>query len=74
MRSTIDLSHNLGLGVVAEGVEDAETLRRLADLGCDRVQGYHLSRPVPGEELSAWVRSGVWRDIAIAAGLAAGAG
>ena len=55
MRSTIDLSHNLGLDVVAEGVENAETLGRLADLGCDRAQGYHISRPLTPESLVAWL-------------------
>ena len=55
VRSTIDLSHNLGLDVVAEGVEDVATLQRLAELGCDRAQGYFLSRPVPPDELIAWV-------------------
>jgi diguanylate cyclase (GGDEF)-like protein/PAS domain S-box-containing protein len=54
VRSTIDLSHNLGLDVVAEGVEDAPTLVRLAELGCDRVQGYFVSRPVPADVLEAW--------------------
>jgi len=55
VRSTIDLSHNLGLDVVAEGVEDAATLERLAELGCDRAQGYHLSRPVPADEVVDWI-------------------
>jgi diguanylate cyclase (GGDEF)-like protein len=45
VRSMIDLGHNLGLSVVAEGVEDAETLGMLRTLGCDLVQGYHLGRP-----------------------------
>ncbi len=57
VRSTIDLSHNLGLVVVAEGVEDPETLRLLAHLGCDRAQGYALSRPVPAPAFEEW-----WRD------------
>jgi diguanylate cyclase (GGDEF)-like protein/PAS domain S-box-containing protein len=57
VRSTIDLSHNLGLVVVAEGVEDPETLRLLADLGCDRAQGFALSRPVPPNDFEAW-----WHD------------
>jgi len=56
VRSTIDLSHNLGLDVVAEGVEDEATLARLAELGCDRAQGYLVSRPVPANELGAWLR------------------
>jgi diguanylate cyclase (GGDEF)-like protein len=46
VRSTIDLAHNLGLTVVAEGVDDAMVLERLRALGCDMVQGYLLSRPI----------------------------
>jgi diguanylate cyclase (GGDEF)-like protein len=45
VRSTIELAHNLGLEVVAEGVEDAETLARLAKCGCDYAQGYFIARP-----------------------------
>jgi diguanylate cyclase (GGDEF)-like protein/PAS domain S-box-containing protein len=56
VRSIIDLSHNLGLDVVAEGVEDAETLEQLSEMGCDRAQGYFLSRPVPADELLVWIR------------------
>jgi diguanylate cyclase (GGDEF)-like protein len=55
VRSTIDLSHNLGLSVVAEGVEDLETLRRLADLGCDRAQGYYITRPMPAAQCTEWL-------------------
>ena len=47
VRSMIDLGHNLGLNVVAEGVEDAATLDLLHSLGCDVVQGYHLGKPAP---------------------------
>ena len=47
VRSTIELAHNLGLRVVAEGVESADAWLRLAALGCDLAQGYHLSRPLP---------------------------
>jgi len=50
VRSTIGLGHDLGLNVIAEGVEDEMTLKRLALLGCDLAQGYHLGRPVPYEE------------------------
>jgi diguanylate cyclase (GGDEF)-like protein len=49
VRSTIDLGHNLGLVVVAEGVEDEHAWQALADLGCDTAQGYFLGRPVPPE-------------------------
>ena len=55
VRSIIDLSHNLGLDVVAEGVEDADTLERLAEMGCDRAQGFFMSRPVPSTDMLAWM-------------------
>ena len=55
VRSTIDLARNLGLDVVAEGVEDAETLHGLGELRCDVAQGFHLSRPLPADELDAWL-------------------
>jgi diguanylate cyclase (GGDEF)-like protein len=51
VRSTIELGHNLGLAVVAEGVETEEVWSRLVDLGCDAAQGYLLSRPVPAADL-----------------------
>jgi diguanylate cyclase (GGDEF)-like protein len=54
VRSTIELAHNLGLSVVAEGVENAAILQRLAELGCDEAQGYHLSKPVPLAQLQDW--------------------
>ena len=51
VRSTIDLARNLGLQVVAEGVETAEIMQGLADLRCDIAQGFHISRPLPAAEL-----------------------
>jgi EAL domain-containing protein (putative c-di-GMP-specific phosphodiesterase class I) len=51
VRSTIDLGHNLGLRLVAEGVEDPVTLDLLRQQGCDGAQGYHLSRPVPADQI-----------------------
>ena len=57
VRSTIELAHGLGLTVVAEGVEDPATLGRLADLGCDRVQGFHIARPMSEESLLTWLDS-----------------
>jgi diguanylate cyclase (GGDEF)-like protein len=56
VRSTIDLAHNLGLSVVAEGVENAGILERLRTLGCDEVQGYHISRPMPAPAFMEWLR------------------
>ncbi len=57
VRSIIDLAGSLGLTVVAEGVEDAASWQRLAEFGCDVVQGYALCRPVPATEATEWLRS-----------------
>lgn len=54
-RSVIDLGHNLGLQVVAEGAEDRQTWDMLASMGCDLAQGYYLSPPVPASELMSWL-------------------
>jgi diguanylate cyclase (GGDEF)-like protein len=55
VRSSIELAHNLGMFVVAEGVEDEATLRWLRRNGCDIVQGYHISRPQPADKLQQWL-------------------
>jgi EAL domain-containing protein (putative c-di-GMP-specific phosphodiesterase class I) len=55
VRSTIDLAHNLGLRVVAEGVESAEVRSRLAALGCDAVQGTFIRAPAPARDLREWM-------------------
>jgi len=54
VRSTIDLAHNLGLSVIAEGVESEEILTALKRLGCDGAQGYHICRPVPASDFIQW--------------------
>ena len=54
VRSTIELGRNLGVDVVAEGVETAEAWQRLASLGCTFAQGFHLCPPLPADELAAW--------------------
>jgi EAL domain-containing protein (putative c-di-GMP-specific phosphodiesterase class I) len=56
VRSTIDLGHNMGLKVVAEGVEDEALMQRLKDLRCDLAQGFHLSRPLPPAKLELWLK------------------
>jgi diguanylate cyclase (GGDEF)-like protein len=53
--STLQLAHALGLVLVAEGAEDQDTVDALITLGCDLVQGYHLSRPLPPEQLEVWL-------------------
>jgi diguanylate cyclase (GGDEF)-like protein len=56
VHSTIELGHNLGLKVVAEGVENQAIWERLAGLGCDVAQGYLISMPMPAEHMQAWER------------------
>jgi diguanylate cyclase (GGDEF)-like protein len=55
VRSTIDLAHNLGLSVVAEGVENQAVWLQLRGLQCDEAQGYHLSRPLPLDAFQRWL-------------------
>jgi diguanylate cyclase (GGDEF)-like protein/PAS domain S-box-containing protein len=59
VRAVIQLGHQLGLEVVAEGVEDEPTLTRLRELGCDFAQGYHLGRPMPAVAATEWLRQRV---------------
>ena len=54
--STLRLAQSLGLVLVAEGAEDAETVDALTALDCDLVQGYHISRPLPAGQLEVWLR------------------
>jgi diguanylate cyclase (GGDEF)-like protein len=56
VRSTIDLAHNLGLTVVAEGVESEDAWRHLESLGCDFAQGYYLARPLPAGAATRLIR------------------
>ena len=58
VRSTVELGRNLGLKVVAEGVETAAAWAHLKALGCDFAQGYYLSKPVPAAEIAALVAAG----------------
>jgi diguanylate cyclase (GGDEF)-like protein/PAS domain S-box-containing protein len=57
VEATIDLAHKLGLSIVAEGVEDAATMARLHSAGCNALQGFLISRPVPADALVAWLAS-----------------
>ena len=64
VQSTIDLGHNLGLKVVAEGVENVDSYNKLAELGCDYAQGFFLSRPLSPEKATLWLEefTGVVRE------------
>ena len=57
VEATINLAHDLQLQTVAEGVETQHTLDLLDGLGCDTAQGYHISRPIPGDAVAEWVRT-----------------
>ena len=61
VRSVIDLGHNLGLRVVAEGVETKQMYDALAALGCDEAQGYFISKPQPSEVLKGWLPTAPWK-------------
>lgn len=60
VNSTIHLAHNLGLIVVAEGVENEALLQRLQELGCDEAQGYYIARPMAVDKIPAWLASSSW--------------
>jgi diguanylate cyclase (GGDEF)-like protein/PAS domain S-box-containing protein len=66
VRSTIELAHNLGLLVVAEGVETQYIWDRLASLGCDAAQGYYMSAPIPAAALTRWFHESSWQVTKIA--------
>lgn len=60
VRSTVELGHNLGLKVVAEGVEDQAAWNRLKGLGCDSAQGYYMSKPLASREFLDWLEQSPW--------------
>ena len=65
VRSTINLAHELGLQVVAEGIEDEATLDMLRQLGCDYAQGYFISKPIAsGDFLELVMKQGQTRRVA----------
>lgn len=60
VRSIIDLAHNIGIAVVAEGVHNQATYEMLKTLGCDAVQGYYVAKPMTAEALAKWLESSAW--------------
>jgi diguanylate cyclase (GGDEF)-like protein len=62
VRSIIELAHNLDMEVVAEGVETTAALRWLREEGCERAQGFYLSKPMPAERFVGWLRN--WEKLA----------
>ncbi len=59
VKAMIQMAHDLGLRVIVEGVETREQVEILRDYGCDEIQGYYYSRPVPPEEFETLLRQGV---------------
>jgi diguanylate cyclase len=74
VQSTIDLGRNLGLTVVAEGVETEQACAQLHALGCGQAQGYYLSRPLAPDAFAAWLRDWTREPVVSWAGLQALAG
>ena len=68
VRSIVKLAHNLGLSVVAEGVESQAAFDALRELGCDVVQGYLLGRPMGAEDVLVWIAETPWGRAATAPG------
>lgn len=60
VRTIVDMSHNLGLKVVAEGVEDDGTWKKLVAIGCDTAQGYHMCRPQKISDIYTWLEESKW--------------
>ncbi len=60
VKSTIELGHNLGLKVTAEGIEDEESLKVLSAYGCETGQGYFISKPIPAEDFEAFYAASRW--------------
>lgn len=67
VKATINLAHNLGLHVTAEGVENQETLQKLTDFGCDLVQGYYFNKPLSVAEFNRWMVEKPWKPQAYSA-------
>jgi EAL domain-containing protein (putative c-di-GMP-specific phosphodiesterase class I) len=59
----LEMAHQLGLRVVAEGVETVEGARFLAQRGCDAIQGFVFSRPLPAADLDRWRVDGAWKGL-----------
>jgi EAL domain-containing protein (putative c-di-GMP-specific phosphodiesterase class I) len=60
VHSTINLAHNLGLHVVAEGVETADVYQRLMEFGCDEAQGFYMARPLASDAADIWLKESDW--------------
>lgn len=71
VRSTVQLAHEMGIKVVAEGIEDAACLAFLKEIGCDYAQGYFIGRPLPADDLAALVAGSTPASVAPVASLAA---
>ncbi len=60
VKSVVDLAHNFDLAVVAEGIENQESLDQLRQMGCDYAQGFFIARPMPFDDLVKWLDNSSW--------------
>ena len=67
VKSVVDLAHNFDLTVVAEGIENQETLDQLASMSCEYAQGFYMGRPMPFDDLFSWMKDSRWARAIIAA-------
>jgi EAL domain-containing protein (putative c-di-GMP-specific phosphodiesterase class I) len=65
VKAIVDLAHNLGMTVIAEGVENDKILSMLAGIGCDLAQGYHISKPMPASAIMSWSQAWMERHTAL---------
>jgi EAL domain-containing protein (putative c-di-GMP-specific phosphodiesterase class I) len=65
VRSIIEMAHNLGMTVTAEGVETRAIWEHLVELGCDAAQGYYMSRPLAASDVTRWIAESPWGAIAL---------
>jgi EAL domain-containing protein (putative c-di-GMP-specific phosphodiesterase class I) len=61
VHAALEMGHNLGMHVTAEGIEDEATFLALRDLGCDTGQGFFFSKPLPPDKFSTWLRTSTWK-------------
>jgi EAL domain-containing protein (putative c-di-GMP-specific phosphodiesterase class I) len=59
-KAVIDLAHNFGMRVVAEGIETKQALNLLTEMGCDQGQGYYMAKPMPEKDIKKWLIESSW--------------
>lgn len=61
VNATVNLAHNLGLKIVAEGVDNVEIMSKLKEFDCDIAQGFYINKPLPVDEFNTWLENSSWK-------------